>query len=124
MEERRKRREQRHRENEENGGKPSDNSKYTEREQGMRGDWRDSRMRRDFRDGRAPLGWRNGRERQRVGEHDWREAQERTRAEEESREGRNVDWKADKEEGAFGHQDLRKKLQNQREGPESGTNDV
>lgn len=125
MEERRRRREQRHRENENGGGKPADGMKYTghnEREQGMKGDWRENRdrMRRDARDGRPQQRWRNDRNRQR-GEHDWRAAQERTRAEENAREGRSADWKGNREEAGLRHQDMREKLQTQRERAESST---
>ncbi|XP_050697742.1 peptidyl-prolyl cis-trans isomerase 8-like [Eriocheir sinensis] len=123
MEERRRRREQRHWDNEEGGGKPGDGMKYGghEREQGMKGDWRDNRdrMRRDTREGRPQQRWRNDRNRQR-GDHDWREAQERTRAEEDAREGRNSDWKGNREEAGPRHQDLREKLQTQWERAEGG----
>lgn len=105
-----------------------ENMKYgghNEREQGMKGDWRDNRdrMRKDMREGRPQQRWRNDRNRQR-GEHDWREAQERTRAEEDAREGRNADWKGNREESGPRHQDLREKLQTQRERPETNADNL
>ncbi|XP_045602406.1 peptidyl-prolyl cis-trans isomerase G [Procambarus clarkii] len=125
IEERRQRREQRHREMEECEGKEIENIKRgdpLQREQAMKGDWRDSRekVKRDFRDGRNQQVWRNGKNRQR-GEQDWREDRERTRTEEDWREGRNKEQWNDREE--IGHQDLREKLRNQRKKMESCIND-